>query len=627
MTICKFWQQGSCKFGDRCRFEHPPRGGGGTSNGNSNGNYSNGNYSNNNYSNGNYSNSNSTNRNNGSQNQQGGGKFNPRIHSSSNANATTASPALPFALDKLQIITDLSSERPQWILSAYGPGRHAPAQLFGGPREQSFEEMRLAHYMAAASGNPQQAAQEADRLFNEADQQIQTALRDVDGAMNFIINAQHEHPNRVDIVALTGSQPNPLSQPNGAQNTTPNSFGAPSQGASSAFGAPSQPRTTSAFGAPSQPAASAFGAPSGGGAFGQPSALGTQSRAFGAPSGGAFGQPTALGTQPSAFGAPSQPASGGAFGQPSQLGGGGAFGRPSQLGAAGGVFGQPASLGQKTSAFGAPSSNSTFGGTSNTTPAPFSGFATTANPFSQNTPATTGAFAAPSQPTTSAPFGGPSPPAQANPFGTPSGQTSNPFAGASAAPFGAPSPAPNNPFAAPSPAPNNPFGASSQPTNQNPFGGARLQNPPVPASSAPNAPNPFNSPQPNPPISNPFGNAAAAQNPGISQLGINGNTAATPHPPISSYSSKDQNGRLTMFKGRRVVYQNGVPGVQNNDRTWSKIWFPEGAPLPYKDTEMEDSAYDDGTKAAYGQMRQTGSFTNGVMPMLPPKREWCTWDF
>lgn len=64
----------------------------------------------------------------------------------------------PYSLDKTAIITDLSSERPQWILSAYGPGRNAPAQLFGGPlREQSFEEMRLMHYMALASGTPQQA--------------------------------------------------------------------------------------------------------------------------------------------------------------------------------------------------------------------------------------------------------------------------------------------------------------------------------------------------------------------------------------------------------------------------------------------------------------------------------------
>ena len=64
----------------------------------------------------------------------------------------------PFQLDKNQIITDLSTERPQWILSAYGPGRNAPEQLFGGPvREQSFEEIHLLHRIAERSGNVQQA--------------------------------------------------------------------------------------------------------------------------------------------------------------------------------------------------------------------------------------------------------------------------------------------------------------------------------------------------------------------------------------------------------------------------------------------------------------------------------------
>jgi nucleoporin NUP42 len=53
---------------------------------------------------------------------------------------------------------DLTSEIPQWILSAYAPGRDAPGQLFGGyPREQSFEEMRLHFYTGKAAGNEQQA--------------------------------------------------------------------------------------------------------------------------------------------------------------------------------------------------------------------------------------------------------------------------------------------------------------------------------------------------------------------------------------------------------------------------------------------------------------------------------------
>jgi len=43
-------------------------------------------------------------------------------------------------------------------MSAYGPGKDAPIQLFGGyPLEQSFEEVRIMHYLALAAGNPQQS--------------------------------------------------------------------------------------------------------------------------------------------------------------------------------------------------------------------------------------------------------------------------------------------------------------------------------------------------------------------------------------------------------------------------------------------------------------------------------------
>jgi nucleoporin NUP42 len=64
----------------------------------------------------------------------------------------------PYLLAEDVIQRDLTVERPQWILSCYGPGRDAPEQLFGGyPREQSFEEMRWHFVQAAASGNQQQA--------------------------------------------------------------------------------------------------------------------------------------------------------------------------------------------------------------------------------------------------------------------------------------------------------------------------------------------------------------------------------------------------------------------------------------------------------------------------------------
>lgn len=60
-----------------------------------------------------------------------------------------------YKITKEAIKTDLADERPTWIMSAYGPGKDAPDQLFGGyPREQSFEELRL---HVTTSANPQQA--------------------------------------------------------------------------------------------------------------------------------------------------------------------------------------------------------------------------------------------------------------------------------------------------------------------------------------------------------------------------------------------------------------------------------------------------------------------------------------
>jgi len=57
-----------------------------------------------------------------------------------------------------QIQKDLTEELPPWIFSAYGPGKEAPEQLFGGyPAEQSFEELRLHYLKGVMSGNPQGA--------------------------------------------------------------------------------------------------------------------------------------------------------------------------------------------------------------------------------------------------------------------------------------------------------------------------------------------------------------------------------------------------------------------------------------------------------------------------------------
>jgi nucleoporin NUP42 len=407
---------------------------------------------------------------------------------------------------------------------------------------------------------------------------MQTALSNVDEAINFIISAEKEHPNRIDICRMSTSGQGSTSTPFSQQSSTPTTQ---ASGGGNPFGAPSQPAASSPFG--------------------------TSTTA----STGVFGQPSGLGQRPNPFGGTSQ-----------------SFGTPSQLGAAG-AFGRPSVLGQKPNPFGAPSA-SPASGISNTATAPFSSFAAAPNPFAQ-----------PQQQQGTNPFGAPSQPAQqnplnqtatqiSNPFGSanPPSQQQNPFGNPSSAPFGAPSSISENPFGQPSTRPptigGNPFGSASTST-VNPF----AQRPPTQASTS----NPFGATQPfAAPNANPFGNPPAAnafnanQAVGSSQPSLNG-AATVGQNSSESYSSKGVDGRLKMFKGRPVVYKNDEAGFRGKDGSWQKIWFPQGAPAPYKDTEMEVSQYDESIKTAYMHLQQSGSFEGGVMPMMPPRREWCSFDF
>ena len=491
-----------------------------------------------------------------------------------------------YKLDKAIIINDLSKERPQWILSAYGPGRDAPLQLFGGyPREQSFEELRVRYYELAAQGNKQQAIQEAQALVNNADQQIQTALNDVDGAIKYIINGGNEHPNRLDVCRAKGvaqTQPQTLTsnqqtaltfgQPSGStlsQPSQPSAFGMPSATSfgqpSATFGQPSAP--TSSFG---QPSASTFGQPSQPSSFGQPSTLGRPTTSFGQPS-STFGKPS--------ISAPT-------FGQPSAPG---PFGKPSISAP---TFGQPSAPGP----FGAPlqQASNVFGNSSgpDSLPQPT---ATANNPFGQ-----------PLAPTHSSPFGKPSAPSQPTAFGRPS--TSNPSPA-----FGQPAlSGATTGFSQTSTAPSNPFAQPTTPSTTSTFG--------LPSIAAPVS----------------FGQRATSQNLGPSST-VQPLTGPAPNRlDVRSTSGqgtngvqiqKDSHNKVTSWKGMSVRYFDDEPCYKGNDGNWQRIWFPDGPPVFAKTVELPDEAYDEATKANYTHLRQTGTFKDGVMPALPPKRQWCNWNF
>lgn len=492
--------------------------------------------------------------------------------------------------------------------------------------------------------------QSEQELLAKVNEQIQQILNDIDGAVNYVLAGENEHPNRRDMcqVPASGSTTtaansfsNPTStnggfgQPSGlgATATSQPAFGAPSFGKPaspfagaaqpSAFGQPSLPEGTSAFGKPSLPGqGGAFGqlsVPSQTSAFGQPSAPG-QGSAFGQPSAPrpttAFGQPSAPSTT-SAFGQPSAPGTTSAFGQPSAPGTTSAFGRPSAP-VASGAFGQPSLPGQ-TSAFGQPSQpTSAFGQPTN--PAP--------SPFAQAGPGS--AFGQPSQSNQPSPFAQPVSSQPSSGFGQPSSVAGGTTAGA----FGRPSTA---------------FGQPSQPQSNNPFATkpAETQPTPSPFGQPAQTNSAFGQPsgapafaQPSQPTPSPFAQPAASSQP--STFGapppttsqptatITNGTGSTGTPDPSTYIQKGPNNSIRSFKNQPVSYIDRDPHYRRqDDRTQERIWFPEGPPGLNKYTEEPQAVYEavgPTLKDAYDFLAQTGTFKDGMMPEFAPKREWVRFD-
>ncbi|CAI7678111.1 unnamed protein product [Penicillium pancosmium] len=489
-----------------------------------------------------------------------------------------------FGVNASDIKLDLTAGkgRPEWIFSAYSPQRDVPRQLFGGAqREQSMEEMRLRHYEAVAAGNMNQAVQEAEALWNESAQQMDAALSDLDGAVNYIVSGANEHPNRIDIVeGKTGQESN--------------------QG--SAFGQPAAPaQASNAFGQPSQPSTSAFGQP----AFGQPSQPTGQASAFGAPS--------TLG-QSSPFGQASQSS---AFGQPSSLGAGSAFGQPSGLGAQPGLgkpsFGQSGFSQSATSAFG----GSAFGQPSAPAPAAPFGAPSANSPFTQvGQNQSTGGFGQPSgqQAQAPAPFGQPSQP-QASPFGQPS-------APAPATTFGQPSQPNPSPFGQPQQQQASPFGLASSAAS-NPFGGS--------ASTQPN-PSPFG--QPAAPQGVPVAQPAAGPRAAIK---IDNTSTLDPFPPLQGETRRDPTSKiLTMWKGRPVRPVKVEDGTvrpaylhPQDNKTLVRVMFPDGPPddAGLRDALSTPEQMTPEIEEMYNFFAQNGYFKDGVIPPIPPKKDAVSFDF
>ncbi|KAJ4348459.1 uncharacterized protein N0V89_009833 [Didymosphaeria variabile] len=606
MAICPFYQRGTCKFGDRCKNEHPgsQRDGGNAFGG---GNRSGFNA---------FGGGGDRYRPSGG---GGGGAFGEYIQCNAVLYLCLIWPSLilppgnrtgtpRYTLSKDEIKTDLTDQRPAYPFSCYGAGRDAPRQLMEGPLEISPEELRARYYTQRSSGNEAAGQHEEAQLYSKAEEQVKSILSDLDGAIKYVEDGADVHPNRLDIAqgkvdpssstaAPAPSNANPFSSAAAASpfarsqvpsSASGNPFGGGTQSQTSTFGKPANPfgqssapgQSNSAFGQASAlgaGAGSGFGKPSmpgSGSAFAQTSASGG-GPAFGKPSafggGSAFGQTSALG-QPSAFGQPSAPGTASAFGQPSAPGASSAFGQPSQPGQTA-AFGQPSQPGQ-TSAFGQPSQ-----------------------------PGQTSAFGQPSQPSQTSAFGQSSAPGQTSAFGKPAfgqstfGQTSQ--AGAVANPFGQAAQA-----------------GQAQPAS-NPFGSTQTQTSPAPA--------------------NPFGSAPAQQKSAFGQPG--GLAKPSPFAPAA------QNTTTTMPKPNPFAAATqtttpaapafGAPSQPANpfaqaatQQAPSQATQPPGAAGaadPFKEGRPEDYEGEQGRKLQqiYQRVAQMGIFNpNEYIPLVPPKSEW-----
>lgn len=527
-----------------------------------------------------------------------------------------------------------------------------------------------------ANGKMDDANQEASNLWAKAELAMRDVVNNAGNVIKFMEDAEKKHPSRFDFTKFDGTktreqvikeaessnslggssafgQSDSFARPatTFGQPTAPSSFG------SGGFGQPAQP---SIFGQPStafgQPATSTFGKPSIG--FGQPSFGQSAQPAFGKPAqpASAFGQPTPQGP---VFGQPAKPAS--VFGQPTAPAS--AFGQSSQPNP---IFGQPT---QTSSAFGKPAFGSSgFGQPSTGFGQPSFGQATqSGTTFSQ--PSQSGAiFGQPSQPNAgfgqspqpSTGFGQPAPSGSfgqnppASPFSqsttTPSlfGQaTTTAASGAATIPaFGKPSTATPT-FGQPASQQSNPFGAKAESTP------AKFDNPMSSAKLGSGNTSTVNASPP----SIGFGRAQETRKSSShegSTLPPNTNSSAKSHPltnkaphplhytqtlPATTPTAADPTTKqLRTYRGRPVRYINDSPCYERPDgKGWERIWFPQDGQTPdvvylghgdkIADLVAEQERYTDDVIQEFAFLFEMGKYKDGKMPSVPPKREWCLYDF
>lgn len=93
-----------------------------------------------------------------------------------------------------------------------------------------------------------------------------------------------------------------------------------------------------------------------------------------------------------------------------------------------------------------------------------------------------------------------------------------------------------------------------------------------------------------------------------------------------------------MYRGRPVRYINDSPCYERPDgKGWERIWFPQDGQTPdviylgredkIGDLVAEQERYTEEVIQQFAFLFEMGKFKDGKMPTVPPKREWCLYDF
>jgi nucleoporin NUP42 len=142
--------------------------------------------------------------------------------------------------------------------------------------------------------------------------------------------------------------------------------------------------------------------------------------------------------------------------------------------------------------------------------------------------------------------------------------------------------------------------------------------------------------------------------PDISTLPPNTNSSAKPHPltnkaphplhytqtlPATTPTAVDPaTKQLRTYRGRPVRYINDSPCYERPDgKGWERIWFPQEGQTPdvvylgredkIADLVAEQERYTDEVIQEFAFLFEMGKYKDGKMPSVPPKREWCLYDF